>query len=531
MEYFAEKLSQYGEGTEVPIRSLLGHRSQASPEVRHVSGQHFHEFREFLGKHPDAFTVDDEKETVVLANYTAVRSNCPPELHFQPDVKIDPEETQTLLDFMAQCIELKGPILVEQLFQVVSCNLPESMWSNLLNTANHLTSFLRLFSDSFHIQSNLVTLLQPPKISQKHINTQVNLIKESPIKTPPNEVEVKNVKNLSEAQVIEEPEKVFPTVDKSPTNAPIRSINDRLKRPKMIQKAEPKSLSPEPQSISPTLEEKATENNRVFLGVFKLGQTGKTCSTEESPPVAVDSRQVKQASSNQTLKQRINNLVLKTLQENTGRERQNLLNHQQYNDTWKIKLFQNTRVICSTRECQLVVEEIMSRKRRGTVQGKDESWPFGEEKIVIGFDCEGINLGVKGQLTLMQIATMDGFSYVFDLISCPQMIDAGLRKILESTEIVKVKKSPTSFIILAFYCSFYFLDYPRLPQRFRQFVPTIQHKFALCIRYTGSTRCSYVPGHRSTGLQSEKCRFERAMRMLRCAIEPDQGSIEEYLQT
>lgn len=152
VEYFSEKLSQYGEGTEVPIRSLLGHRSQASPEVRHVSGQHFHEFRDFLLKHLDAFFVDDQKETVMLTNYTAVRSHCPPELHFQPDVKIDPETTQTLLDFLAQCIEVKGPILVEQLFQIVSCNLPEEMWTNLFNTPAHLTSFLRLFSDSFHIQ-------------------------------------------------------------------------------------------------------------------------------------------------------------------------------------------------------------------------------------------------------------------------------------------------------------------------------------------------------------------------------------------
>jgi len=68
---------------------------------------------------------------------------------------------------------LQGPILVEQLFQIVSCNLPESLWTNLFNTPTQLSSFLRLFSDSFHIQANLVTLLQTPKISQKHISAQV----------------------------------------------------------------------------------------------------------------------------------------------------------------------------------------------------------------------------------------------------------------------------------------------------------------------------------------------------------------------
>lgn len=106
VEYFSEKLTQYGENTEVPIRSLLGHRSQASPEVRHVSGQHFHEFRDFLLKYPDVFHLDEEKETVILANFNDVKSQCPPELHYNPDVKIDPQETQTLLDFLAQCIEV-----------------------------------------------------------------------------------------------------------------------------------------------------------------------------------------------------------------------------------------------------------------------------------------------------------------------------------------------------------------------------------------------------------------------------------------
>lgn len=42
---------------QVPIRSLLGHRSQAPPEVRLVSGQRVAEFRDFIARHPDVFTV------------------------------------------------------------------------------------------------------------------------------------------------------------------------------------------------------------------------------------------------------------------------------------------------------------------------------------------------------------------------------------------------------------------------------------------------------------------------------------------
>lgn len=82
----------------------------------------------------------------------------------------------------------------------------------------------------------------------------------------------------------------------------------------------------------------------------------------------------------------------------------------------------------------MVIDEILSR----TSPWKESQWPFTADRVVVGFDCEGINLGVKGQLTLMQVATMNGCAFVFDLISCPQMIDYGLRRLLESTDVVKV---------------------------------------------------------------------------------------------
>lgn len=434
MEYFSEKLAQYGEGTEVPIRSLLGHRSQASPEVRHVSGQHFHEFREFLQRHPDSFLIDDEKETVVLKNYNNIKSHTQ-ELHFQPNVQIDPEVTQNLLDFLAQCIELKGPILVEQLFQIVSCNLPESMWSNLFNTPAHLTSFLRLFSDSFHIQANLVTLLQHPKVSQKHIQTQILNQTTKPLKNNVKEktVEKINQKNLNtETPVVEEPKQYIEKVQNAQLSP--KSISDRLKQPKMQQKLnELKNKSPEP-----VVEEKGAIDEQEKTKAKLTKQNSESEQTDVKPN--------KNVMYNQTLKQRINNLVLKTLQENTGRERQSLLNqNQNYSESWKVRLFQNTRVICSLRECQMVIEEIMAKvkpEENGLQNGDDDGdetvWPFTDDKVVVGFDCEGINLGVKGQLTLMQIATMSGYSYIFDLISCPQMVDNGLRQLLESHNVIKV---------------------------------------------------------------------------------------------
>ena len=59
-------MKQYGVGTEVPIRSLLGHRSQAPAEVRHVSGQQLGEFLEFLQRHPEVFHVKDDEFVILL---------------------------------------------------------------------------------------------------------------------------------------------------------------------------------------------------------------------------------------------------------------------------------------------------------------------------------------------------------------------------------------------------------------------------------------------------------------------------------
>lgn len=52
-DYFKHKLLQYGIGTEVPIKSLLGHRSQASPQIRHISGENycFSPYLPHLNKH------------------------------------------------------------------------------------------------------------------------------------------------------------------------------------------------------------------------------------------------------------------------------------------------------------------------------------------------------------------------------------------------------------------------------------------------------------------------------------------------
>lgn len=106
-------------------------------------------------------------------------------------------------------------------------------------------------------------------------------------------------------------------------------------------------------------------------------------------------------------------------------------NFQTDEEAWKLKVKNQTTLINTTRECLRVVEEIIHPRQLP---------PDG--KIVISFDCEGVNLGIKGEVTLLQIATMDGKAYIFDLYTCPSLIRAGeLYKILENENVIKVSFS------------------------------------------------------------------------------------------
>lgn len=87
---------------------------------------------------------------------------------------------------------------------------------------------------------------------------------------------------------------------------------------------------------------------------------------------------------------------------------------------------QNTRVITSIKESLFVCEAI---KKSGTSC----------ECAIISVDCEGVNLGTKGQLTILEIGTVRGEAFIFDLLLCPELMnDGGLRGILEDENIIKI---------------------------------------------------------------------------------------------
>ncbi|XP_015610363.1 uncharacterized protein LOC107275094 [Cephus cinctus] len=363
VEYFSNKLMQYGVGTEVPIKSLLGHRSQASPEVRHISGQHYKEFRDFLLKYPDAFVVTEDN--VILKQYEGMKAE-QPFRELEPEIPIDPEVTARLLDFFAQTIEQKGPILVDQLFHMLTGVFPQETWTSMFKTPQDLSTFLKMFSDAFHVQSNMVTLINKPK---------------SFAIDPPKATNQNN--NTSSAQ------------SSIRIASPIQIASQTTSQPDSITSNNSASQPNSLQNVSPSSNE----------------------SNNNSPPVSLQQ---------QTLKQRINTLVMKTLADNTEKDRS--LQTAQMGDAWKLKVLQQTRVIVNPKESLQIVEDIINPRR-----------PPPDGKVVVSFDCEGINLGVKGKLTLLQIGTMSGQVYAFDLFTCPNLVQAGgLQKLLESENVIKV---------------------------------------------------------------------------------------------
>ncbi|KYN22616.1 PREDICTED: uncharacterized protein LOC108758986 [Trachymyrmex cornetzi] len=373
VEYFTNKLLQYGVGTEVPIKSLLGHRSQASPEVRHISGQHYKEFRDFLMKYPDAFVVSEDN--VILKQYEGMKPE--PFHELEPDIPIDPDVTAKLLDFFCVCIEQKGPILIDQLFNMVNEKFSYENWTSIFKTSQDLSTFIKMFPDAFHVQTNLVTLISRPKSS-----VMEPAVAKTKISSGNQRSQSNNVAHTNNVVPIIPPSKI--QLSQPPLDQMESVCNNATSQPNSLQNA----------CTSPAVE-----------------------SNNNSPPVSLQQ---------QSLKQRFNTIVMRTLADNTERDRS--LQAAQMGDAWKLKVLQQTKVIATLRESLQVTEDIINPRK-----------PPPDGKVVVSFDCEGINLGVRGQLTLVQIGTMSGQAYVFDLVTCPGLVQAGgLQKLLEHPHVTKV---------------------------------------------------------------------------------------------
>lgn len=348
VEYFKCKLEQYG-NAEVPIKSLLGHRSQATPEIRHISGQHGKEFKEFLIKYSDVFVVKDDYVVLRsvldnLSNDTTLMITKVPE-----EEQLDPQLTNQLTNFFESVLKHRGPLPVGQLFAHLTAWFPKDMWSKMVNNPQDLLAFLKMSSQIFHVQSNIVSVVER---------------KNSPASTA-----ATNAVSVLSSQ---------PSPSSSPQPPPV--------------------LNPPPPIVS---------------------------STHSSPVHASVRYQDKSLS----FQQRLKSQIMKAVADNSAldyKDRMLFNNSSSMNkdtiDNSVMRMIKKVKIVTKTKECTSVVKYILSLK-----------------DPIIAFDGEGVNLGPSGPMTLLQFATLDEHVFLFDLLSCPQLIeDGGLKDILESKDILKV---------------------------------------------------------------------------------------------
>eukprot|EP00057_Strongylocentrotus_purpuratus_P004816 XP_003729510.1 PREDICTED: uncharacterized protein LOC100893986 [Strongylocentrotus purpuratus] len=90
------------------------------------------------------------------------------------------------------------------------------------------------------------------------------------------------------------------------------------------------------------------------------------------------------------------------------------------------------QVIQTVRDGYAVLQPLLQRAERLYGTGSNPG-------LVVALDCEGCSLSKTGRLTLVQIATMEGKVYLFDVYRCPYLFHDGLlADFLESEAVLKV---------------------------------------------------------------------------------------------
>ncbi|XP_042218017.1 uncharacterized protein LOC121863422 [Homarus americanus] len=379
VDYFVGKLRQYGAGTEVPIKSLLGHRSQASPEVRHVSGQHVKEFRDFLVRYPDVFVV--REETVILKEYEGAAPQPFKELEVP---QIDPVLTQQVLQYCSAAL-IRGPLIIETLFNGLTNAFPKETLSQICRSSSDLATFLKMHSNSFMVQANMVRLVRPassgPNTGHSHFYQPQLQQQQQSSPPPPQQQQQQLQQHIPQQQ--QQPQQQQPPQPQQP-----------------VQRG----------TSSPDREE-------------NLPMSPTSPGSPARPHHHHHHHNQQQQQQQQTLKARVNSLLRKTLADNSERDRVSYTGGGEVGGEGVTgRLLRHTRVVVSVREARQLVSAILGARQP------------------VSFDGEGVNLGPSGPMTLLQIGLVSGHIYIFDvMVERSLMYEGGLRELLESTDIVKVR--------------------------------------------------------------------------------------------
>ncbi|KAI6189178.1 Egalitarian [Aphelenchoides besseyi] len=155
--FFEGKLQKFG--PELQIKSLLGHRSQAAPEVRLVSGRHLKEFCDFLQSQTEHFIVDGDR--VRLKNMPEPSEEAV-ELDDEGKPLVGVKAKQAAVDFLKGVLETNDdvPIPLENFYRRFCERFPHSVRQEVATNPKELLQFLKLNRSIFFIRSNKVSLVK-----------------------------------------------------------------------------------------------------------------------------------------------------------------------------------------------------------------------------------------------------------------------------------------------------------------------------------------------------------------------------------
>ena len=169
IEFFSNKLLSYG-NAEVPIKSLFGHRSQASSEVRHVSGQNVREFTEFLSTQADVFVLRDEYVVLktVLDNLANTEQGQTQLKRMPEEVCFDPYLMKQLINNIEETLYdmneryCSNKIAIDILFTAITSENDDgtqpALWQTAVKSSGDLIVFLHMNSRIFTVQGQHVSL-------------------------------------------------------------------------------------------------------------------------------------------------------------------------------------------------------------------------------------------------------------------------------------------------------------------------------------------------------------------------------------
>ncbi|EJW77802.1 3'-5' exonuclease [Wuchereria bancrofti] len=160
VQFFEAKLQKFGpELQECLIKSLLGHRSQAAPEVRLVSGRHLKDFCEFLQSQSDHFVVEGDR--VRLKNMPEP-SNAGIELDDEGKPLAGVKAKQAAVEYLRSVVEQNDeqPIPMDAFYQKFCDRFSHTVRQEVATNPKELLQFLKLNRNVFFIRSNKVSLVK-----------------------------------------------------------------------------------------------------------------------------------------------------------------------------------------------------------------------------------------------------------------------------------------------------------------------------------------------------------------------------------